>query len=193
MEYFDKLKDKLGKLDLEESKVDELVEFSKKAVPKDFVPSNELTKVKDEFKAFKDSVEEKDELINNLKEKAESVEEYEEKINKIMEEKEKIEQEAKKSVSRIKKQTMFKDALIENNANPKLVDLILLENKDNLDDMKIDEDDGKLIGQEDYINKIKEKRSDAFLKENVDTPTPEEGDGEVEEEFADIDAAMGLK
>jgi len=193
MEYFDKLKEKLGKLDLEESKVDELVEFSKKTVPKDFVPSNELTKVKDEFKAFKDSVEEKDELINNLKQKAESVEEYEEKINKIMEEKEKIEQEAETRVSRIKKQTMFKDALIENNANPKLVDLILLENKNKLDDMKIDEDGGKLIGQEDYINKIKEKRSDAFLKDNVDTPKPEEGDGGVEEEFADIDAAMGLK
>jgi myosin heavy subunit len=190
--YFDDLKAKLGEAGLEESTVDELVEFSKKAVPKDFVPSEELKKVKTEFDAFKDTTKEKDELINSLKIKAESADEYQIKLDEW---KEKVKEVENTYTEKLQQKTL--DAKINekisemSDLNPKAKKAFkrLLD----MENVKLDND--KLLGFDEQAEKIKEENDYMKLKNNVNTPLPGDGDGVGAEEakINEVRKAMGLK
>lgn len=192
IKYFEDLKAKLGEAGLEESKVDELVEFSKKSVPKDFVPSEELKKVKAEFEAFKDTAKEKDELINNLQTKAESVEEYEKELNEW---KEKVKEVESTYEEKLKQKTL--DAKINekisemSDLNPKAKNAF----KKLLDMDSISLDNDNIIGFDEQAEAIKKENDYMTLKEDVNTPTPIDGDGADPEDakVQSVRKAMGLK
>jgi len=161
MEYFKQLQAKLKETGIEESKVNELIEFSKKSVPKEFVPSVELTKVKDEYAAFKETVAEKDELIENLKTKAESVEEYESKVNELTNKMSEIESTYNQKLQAKTLENKINEKISSmNDLNPKAKPAF----KKLLDRDKISLDGDNLIGFDEQAANIKEQNDYMIIK-----------------------------
>jgi len=191
MKYFKNLQSKLKEAGIDEDKVNELVEFSKKNVPKEFVPSEELTKVKDEYEAFKETVNEKDELIEDLKTKAESVEEYEQKVNELTNKMSSIEDDYSKKL---------KAKTLENKINEEIASMDDLNPKAKpafkklLDREKISLDGDNLIGFDEQASNIKEENDYMIVKKQNDGGEPYKGKSSVaDEKMAQVRSAMGLK
>jgi len=191
MEYFKQLQAKLKETGIEESKVNELIEFSKKSVPKEFVPSAELTKVKDEYAAFKETVAEKDELIENLKTKAESVEEYESKVNELTNKMSEIESTYNQKLQAKTLENKINEKISSmNDLNPKAKPAF----KKLLDRDKISLDGDNLIGFDEQAANIKEQNDYMIIKKQNNSDEPPEGQSSVaDEKMARMRNVMGLK
>lgn len=191
MEYFKQLQAKLKETGIEESKVNELIEFSKKSVPKEFVPSVELTKVKDEYAAFKETVAEKDELIENLKTKAESVEEYESKVNELTNKMSEIESTYNQKLQAKTLENKINEKISSmNDLNPKAKPAF----KKLLDRDKISLDGDNLIGFDEQAANIKEQNDYMIIKKQNNSDEPPEGQSSVaDEKMARMRNVMGLK
>ena len=191
MEYFKQLQAKLKETGIEESKVNELIEFSKKSVPKEFVPSAELTKVKDEYAAFKETVAEKDELIENLKTKAESVEEYESKVNELTNKMSEIESTYNQKLQAKTLENKINERISSmNDLNPKAKPAF----KKLLDRDKISLDGDNLIGFDEQAANIKEQNDYMIVKKQNNSDEPPEGKSSVaDEKMARMRNVMGLK
>jgi len=191
MEYFKQLQAKLKETGIEESKVNELIEFSKKSVPKEFVPSAELTKVKDEYAAFKETVAEKDELIENLKTKAESVEEYESKVNELTNKMSEIESTYNQKLQAKTLENKINEKISSmNDLNPKAKPAF----KKLLDREKISLDGDNLIGFDEQAANIKEQNDYMIVKKQNNSDEPPEGKSSVaDEKMARMRNVMGLK
>ena len=191
MEYFKQLQAKLKETGIEESKVNELIEFSKKSVPKEFVPSAELTKVKDEYAAFKETVAEKDELIENLKTKAESVEEYESKVNELTNKMSEIESTYNQKLQAKTLENKINEKISSmNDLNPKAKPAF----KKLLDRDKISLDGDNLIGFDEQAANIKEQNDYMIIKKQNNSDEPPEGQSSVaDEKMSRMRNVMGLK
>jgi len=191
MEYFKQLQAKLKETGIEESKVNELIEFSKKSVPKEFVPSAELTKVKDEYAAFKETVAEKDELIENLKTKAESVEEYESKVNELTNKMSEIESTYNQKLQAKTLENKINEKISSmNDLNPKAKPAF----KKLLDRDKISLDGDNLIGFDEQAANIKEQNDYMIIKKQNNSDEPPEGESSVaDEKMTRMRNVMGLK
>jgi len=191
MEYFKDLKSKLKEAGLDDKVIDGLVEFSKKSVPKEFVPSSELTKVKGEFDTLKDSVTDKDKVIKGLKTKADSVEAYEIKIEDLNTKMADIETDYTKKL----KQKTLDNKLNEkismmDDLNPKAKNAF----KKLLDMEKINLDGENLIGFDEQAESIKKDNDYMTVKKQTKSDEPGKGDStEVDRNMASVRAAMGLK
>ena len=138
MEYFNNLASKLKEAGLDESKVNEVVEFSKKKVPLEFRKKSDYKQLQREFETFKENAKEKDELINSLKDKAESVEEYEQNIQNLTQKLEEKDQQHQQVVSQIKFDNEIKRKVnADNDINPKAKDVFY--NMLNKEEIKLDQ------------------------------------------------------
>src|SRR6056297_33345 len=191
MEYFKQLQAKLKETGIEKAKVNELIEFSKKSVPKEFVPSDELTKVKDEYAVFKETVAEKDELIENLKTKAESVEEYESKVNELTNKMSEIESTYNQKLQAKTLENKINEKISSmNDLNPKAKPAF----KKLLDRDKISLDGDNLIGFDEQAANIKEQNDYMIIKKQNNSDEPPEGESSVaDEKMARMRNVMGLK
>ncbi len=171
IKVFEKLESKLKELELDEEKVKDIIEFSKKEIPKDFVPSDELSKKKDELSQLQEKLEQTNNQIKELSETTESAEEYKEKLEELNNEYDEYKQQQETQLANIKKKHYLKDSLLEQGADKDNIDLLM--NDFDVDDMKWKED--KIVGIDEYVNEdYKTKRSRLFEKEVV------EGGGEPE-------------
>lgn len=190
MKFFEDLKAKLEGLELEAEKVDELVEFSKKSIPKEFVPSEKYNEKVEELNNTNTKLEEVNTAIEDLKNSSENVDEYKSKIEELNNEFSTYKDETESRVSNMKKTSLLKDRLLNDGADKDNIDLLL---KDfNIDEMKLKDDN--IIGLDDYVNPVKEKRSRFYTKDKIEDNKPE--DGEVaksgDEELSSLRQAMGL-
>jgi len=73
----------------------------------------------------------------------------------------------------------LKDRLIRENADPENIDLLL---KDfNIEEMQLKDDN--IVGLDEYVKPIKEKRARLFVKEKIDSTSSDDG-GDAEETSA---------
>jgi myosin heavy subunit len=171
MNYFEELKTKIAELVEDESKVNELVEFSKKSIPKEFIPKDKYNEKVEELTGVNEKLEETNKQIEELKNSTSNVDEYKEKLETLTQEYEQYKQEADSRVANMKKTSLLKDRLINEGADKDNIDLLL---KDfNIDEMKLKDD--SIIGLDDYVNPIKEKRQRLFVKDKVDSNPPDDG------------------
>jgi len=180
MKYFEELKGKLAELELDEEKVNELVEFSKKTIPKEFVPSDKYAEVKEELNSSKGQLEAVNKNLEELKQSTESVDEYKTKLDQLNQEYNEFKEQADTRVAKIKKWTILKDSLLNAGADKDNVDLLM--NEFNLDELKLNDDGNDIIGKDEYIQPIKEKRARLFVKKEVDSNKPPKGDETVNED-----------
>ena len=180
MKYFEELKGKLAELELDEEKVNELVEFSKKTIPKEFVPSDKYAEVKEELNSSKGQLEAVNKNLEELKQSTESVDEYKTKLDQLNQEYNEFKEQADTRVAKIKKSSILKDSLLNAGADKDNVDLLM--NEFNLDELKLNDDGNDIIGKDEYIQPIKEKRARLFVKKEVDSNKPPKGDTTVNED-----------
>lgn len=191
MNYFDELKTRLGEHIEDESKLNEIIEFSKKSVPKEFIPKDKYNEKVEELTSLNTKLEDTNKQIEELKTSTGDVDEYKSKLDKLNQEYEEYKQQADTRVANMQKTSLLKDRLINEGADKDNLDLLL---KDfDIDTMQLKED--KIIGIDDYITPIKEKRSRLFIQENVNSTKPDDGQNtgtENTELDSKLRAAMGL-
>lgn len=192
MKVFELLQEQLKGLEVDEEKINELVELTKKELPKEWIPKDKFNEKLQELEAVNQKLEETNATIEDLKASTENVEELKSKLNEVNSEYEQFKSEADKRVDRIRKESIIKDNLIKNNADPDTLDLLMYEFDGKYDEMTLKDDN--IVGLDDYINPIKEKREKLFLKNNVVTPKPEDGDGANADDIQlkSVRKAMGL-
>lgn len=172
MKVFEELKNKLSELELDETKVNELVDFAKKEVPKEFIPKDKYNEKVEELTSVNEKLEQTNKQIEELKDSTDNVEEYKTKLEEIKNEYEEFKSEADNRVNNIKKQSILKDRLLSEGADQENIDLLM---KDfDLSDMKLEQD--KIIGLDDYLQPVKEKRKRLFIQKDVETDKPPKGD-----------------
>ena len=181
MKYFTDLESKLKELELDEKVIGELVEFSKKAVPMEFVPSDKLRETKAELDEANTKLSDTNKTIEELQKSTGDIEEYKTKLAALNAEYDEFKSEADSRVAKMKKTSILKETLLKEGADKDNVDLLM--NDFNIDDMKLSEEN-KIIGLNDYITPVKEKRARFFVKTEAGTETPPAGnDSSTETEF----------
>lgn len=193
MKVFEVLKEQLKGLELDEEKVAELVEFTKKELPKEWIPKDKFNEKVEELKNVNAKLEETNTKIKELESSTENIDEYKEKLNKLNSELENFKAEADNRVAKLKKKSIIKDWLVSNNADPDNLDLLMYEFNDKIDEMTLKDDN--IVGLEDYTTPVKEKREKLFLKEKVSTGKPNDGDTTKPEDkkLKSVRKAMGLE
>lgn len=191
MNYFEELKGKLVLLEgMEEEKINEIIEFSKKSIPLEFIPKSKYTEKVEELEGVNTKLADTNKQIEELTSSTADVDEYKKKLDTLTQEYETYKGEADVRVANIQKVSLLKDKLISEGADKDNIDLLL---KDfNIDDMQLEND--KIIGLDEYIEPIKERRARLFVKEQVESNLPDDGgDGtSVTSGENDIRQAMGL-
>ena len=189
MNYFDELKSKLE--GLEEAKINEIIDFSKKALPKEFVPKDVYNGKVEELTSVNQKLDDTNKQIEDLKNSAGDVEAYKTKLQTLNQEYDDYKKNADSRLANIQKTSLLKDKLLSEGADKDNIDLLM---KDfNIDEMQLKED--KIVGLEEYINPVKEKRARLFVKDMIITNKPGDGgaagseDGELDNKLR---AAMGL-
>lgn len=169
MNYFEELK---GKLEgLEEDKINEIIEFSKKSIPLEFIPKSKYNEKVEELTAVNTKLEETNTQIEELKNSTSDVDEYKTKLETLTQEYEEYKGQADSRVANLKKSSLLKDRLIKEGADQDNIDLLM---KDfDIENMQLNED--KIVGLDDYVNPIKERRARLFVKEQVNSNPPEDG------------------
>jgi len=192
MKYFTDLEAKLKELGLEEKVIGELVEFSKKAVPMEFVPSDKLKETKAELEEANTKLSDTNKTIEELQKSTGDVDEYKAKLTELNAAYDTFKNETNLRVSKMKKVSILKESLLKGGADKDNVDLLM--NDFNIDDMKLNDAETDIIGKEDYINPIKEKRARFFVKVEPDTEIPPEGNNSSTDTAFDaqLRQAMGL-
>lgn len=189
MNYFEELK---GKLEgLEEDKINEIIEFSKKALPKEFIPKDKYNDKVDELTSITQKLEETNTQIEELKNSTSSVDEYKQKLETLTQEYETYKQDADKRVANMKKTSLLKDRLIKEGADQDNLDLLMKDFE--IDQMQLKDDN--IVGLDDYINPIKEKRARLFVQEKVEGNPPADGKGTSTDDVEfdnQLRVAMGL-
>jgi molecular chaperone GrpE (heat shock protein) len=130
MDYFDELKKKLTDLGIEgldEKKINDVVEYSKKSVPKEFIPKTKYNETKEELDAAGKKLEETNKTIKDLQGKETDLEDYKTKLETLNTEYDTFKSDAEKRVDNIKKKSLIKDELLKNGADPANVDLLMFE------------------------------------------------------------------
>lgn len=189
MNYFDELKSKLDGMD--EAKVNEIIDFSKKSIPKEFVPKDVYNGKVEELTSVNQKLDDTNKQIEDLKNSAGDVEAYKTKLEALNQEYGDYKKNADTRLSNIQKTSLLKDKLLAEGADKDNIDLLM---KDfNIDEMQLK--DEKIVGLDEYINPVKEKRARLFVKDNIQTRKPDEGNpaGNENGEFDNkLRAAMGL-
>jgi len=169
MNYFEELKTKLEGLD--EEKVNEIIEFSKKSIPLEFIPKTKYNEKIEELTDVNGKLEETNAQIEELKNSTGDVDEYKTKLDTLTQEYETYKGESDARITNIKKSSLLKDRLIRENADPENIDLLL---KDfNIEEMQLKDDN--IVGLDEYVNPIKEKRARLFVKEKIDSTSSDDG------------------
>jgi len=169
MNYFEELKAKLEGLD--EEKVNEIIEFSKKSIPLEFIPKTKYNEKIEELTDVNGKLEETNAQIEELKNSTGDVDEYKTKLDTLTQEYETYKGESDARITNIKKSSLLKDRLIRENADPENIDLLL---KDfNIEEMQLKDDN--IVGLDEYVNPIKEKRARLFVKEKIDSTSSDDG------------------
>jgi len=177
MNYFEELKTKLEGLD--EEKVNEIIAFSKKSIPLEFIPKTKYNEKIEELTDVNGKLEETNAQIEELKNSTGDVDEYKTKLDTLTQEYETYKGESDTRIANIKKSSLLKDRLIRENADPENIDLLL---KDfNIEEMQLKDDN--IVGLDEYVNPIKEKRARLFVKEKIDSTSSDDG-GDAEETSA---------
>ena len=177
MNYFEELKTKLEGLD--EEKVKEIIEFSKKSIPLEFIPKTKYNEKIEELTDVNGKLEETNAQIEELKNSTGDVDEYKTKLDTLTQEYETYKGESDTRITNIKKSSLLKDRLIRENADPENIDLLL---KDfNIEEMQLKDDN--IVGLDEYVKPIKEKRARLFVKEKIDSTSSDDG-GDAEETSA---------
>lgn len=189
MNYFDELK---GTLEgLEEDKINEIIEFSKKVLPKEFIPKDKYNEKVEELSSITQKLEETNTQIEELKNSTSSVDEYKTKLETLTQEYEDYKKDADKRVANMKKTSLLKDRLIKEGADQDNLDLLMKDFE--IDEMQLKDDN--IVGMDDYINPIKEKRARLFVQEKVEGNPPADGKGTSTNDVEldnQLRAAMGL-
>jgi chromosome segregation ATPase len=193
MKVFDELREKLKGLELEEEKVNDLLEFAKKEIPKEFIPKEKYNEKVSELDAATSKLEETNNTIEELKSNTGDIDEYKTKLDQLNQEYNEYKNEAEQRVQTMKKKNVIKDNLINSGADPNNVDLLMYEFENKLNDMKLN-DDGSIIGLDEYINPLKEKRAPLFSKQQLDGAGTEPSNKQAEPTVDDtvMREAMGL-
>ena len=172
---FENLAEKLQEIGLEEDKINEIVEYEKKNVPKDFIPSSKHKELLSEQEAKLNEINTKfaetNKKLESLKDNNNS-EELQEQLNKIKNEYEDFKNNVEKRETIRKKQNIFKNHLLEKGFNTKGVEL--LANQVNFDDMQLKDD--KIIGIDEHTESLEEEYG--FLKVNTQAQSKEPEKGE---------------
>ena len=97
---------------------------------------------------------------------------------------------AEKRETQRKKQNIVNNTLLKSGADPENIDLLL--NDFDFGDMKLK--DGNIIGLDEYIEPVKEKRSRLFLQKEVEgnEPGKSKGGGTNDEQETKLREVMGL-
>ncbi len=184
MNYFDELKAKLD--GLEEAKIEEIIEFSKKALPQEFIPKSKYNEKAEELTQVNEKLAETNKQIEELKNSSTGAEEYKQKLDLLNQEYEDYKKQADTRVDNLRKSSLLKDRLINEGADKDNLDLLL---KDfNIEEMQLK--DENIVGLDDYVNPIKEKRARLFLQERVDTTKPDDGKGAGDSADTEMEAKM---
>lgn len=189
IKVFNKLEEKLKSLEIDEEKINELVQFAKDETAKDFIPKekyNEKTsalEVADEkIQQYEEKAAKVDELI---KEKAELKDQVTEIENTYKQKIQEVEGNYESKLKMSKKTSILKDSLIQNGADPENVDLLLHEFDGKIEEMKLNDDGNDIIGKDDYLTPVKERRNKFFKKIENNTGKPPSG-GTGEKSKADM-------
>ena len=154
IELFNKLEAKLKELNVDEEKIGQIVDFSKKNTPLEWRTKDDYKKLKGEFEAFEETTKEKQGLIDDLTSKAGKVDEYEQAISDY---KEKLSQKDVEYKNKLEEKN-FDNALDrmiagDKDINPKARNTF--KNLLDRESMKVDGDD--LLGYQKQADLIKEK------------------------------------
>lgn len=156
------MKKKLEELGLTEEQIKSILEMTKDTVSKD-----EFQEIKTKNERLEANLKQRDEQINKLKETPEANEELKKQINELQSKNKETEENYKKEMLKFKKDIELKRILTENKAkNPKALMPFL-----DLDNMILSED-GKLIGIEEQLTKIKETEAYLFDFDEVKPSNP---------------------
>jgi len=192
MKVFELLKAKLSELKLEDEVVNGLIEYAKAEIPKDFIPKTKYNEKVEELQTVNSKLDETNKTITELKGSNESIEEYKKKLDTLNSELTDFKEKSESRVTRVKIESILKAGLLSSGADPENLDLLMHEYDSKIDEMKLDEAGKDIIGKDDYIKPVKEKRANMFLKSKIVTPDPSKGKGIEDGEFSSIDSAMGL-
>jgi len=188
MNYFEELQAKLEVVD--EEKVAEIIEFSKKSIPLEFIPKTKYNEKVEELTTTNAKLEETNKKIEELSKTETDAKEYKEKLETLNQEYEKFKDEAEERVSEMKKNSILKDRLIQEGADKDNIDLLMKD----FDVKEMSLNDDGIIGLDEYLKPIKEKRARLFVQEEIGTNTPKDG---TDAEATSVDdnklrEAMGL-
>lgn len=167
MNYFEELRKRLEGFE----KAEEIIEFSKKNIPLEFIPKTKYNEKIEELEAINTKLGETNKQIEELKNSTSNVDEYKQKLEKLTQEYDEYKGEADKRVANLQKSSLLKDKLIKEGADKDNLDLLIRDF--NLDEMQLKDD--KIIGLDDLISPIKEKRARLFVQESTTTGKPDDG------------------
>jgi hypothetical protein len=176
---------------------DEQLEKVKQELPKHFVAKDQYNKKVDELKLKSDEygtlskqLEDNKTLMGDLQKKAELTDEYKTKLEQQVSAFDSYKADADKRVDQMLKRSAIEKSLLASKAAPDAVDLLL--NEFNLDDIKLSEK-GEVLGFNEILAPIQEKRKSLFVTESMSTPNTQTHEGaEANTEYNKIAAAMGI-
>lgn len=176
---------------------DEQLQKINQELPKHFVAKDQYNKKVDELKlkgeeyeTLNKQLESNKTLLGDLQKKAELSDEYKSKLEAQIADFDKYKGEADSRVNNMLKRSAIEKSLLASKAAPDAVDLLLSEF--DLEKVQLSEK-GEIVGFNEILAPIQEKRKSLFVTESVQTPpagTHQGADGDAE--YNKIAAAMGL-
>lgn len=192
MKYYEELKAKLIEAGVDESKVAELVDFSKKSVPKEFVPNTVYKEKTTELENVSNQLNETTSKIEELKTSADTAESLKTQLSELKTKNDEFKNEAEARVSKVKKELIMRDKLVKAGADANNLDLLMYDVNNKMDDLKLDGED--ISNADELIKDLKTKRSVLFSKTEIGSNSnPEDNTDPTDEtDFSELDDAMGI-
>jgi len=151
---------------VEDEKIDGIVESFNKEFPKHAVPKSEFNTVKEDLKIAKAQEVQTATILEQLKTEAGSVEDYKTKLTELNTQLETVKTESQKQISNVVKKVNFEKLLISNKMNEAAVGLVV--DKINFDEVVLDKD-GNIVDADTHIEKMKSSYGSLFLTVNQDS------------------------
>lgn len=165
---------------LGDKSTDDLVESIKKGIGEHFVPNDvykkktsKVQELESELETAQSTLEETNESLKSLKNKAGDYEDVKEQLENLNQEYEEYKEGETTRLAKIRKTSALEKLLLKSKADENAVDLLI--NDFNVDEIELD-DDGEIKDQEEVLKPVKEKRPTLFGEVEITGDDPKDGD-----------------